>query len=97
MHNSKTSMMLFLLEERICQKANDLGGQAFSTNGLMRRCYNGFGRCKEDVSYLPFNKLQPIFNASSSARAPLSVDHRRLLFEDFVKLEPGIEVTLLLS
>ena len=97
MHNSKTSMMLFLWEERIRQKADGLGGQAFSTNGLMRRCYNSFGRYKDDIIYLPFNKLQPTFNASSLARVPLSIDHHRLLFEDFIELKPGTEVTFLIS
>ena len=34
---------------------------------------------------------------TSIARAPLSIDHHRLLFEDFVELKPGVEVTLLIS
>ena len=90
-------MMLFLREERIQQKADELGGQAFSTNGLMRCCYNGFGRCKEDASYLPFKKLQQRINGLSSARVPLSVDHHRLLSEDLVELKRCTEVTLLIS
>ena len=63
----------------------------------MRRCYNSFGRYKDDIIYLPFNKLQPTFNASSLARVPLSIDHHRLLFEDFIELKPGTEVTFLIS
>ena len=43
-HNSKTSMMLFLCDDRICATAEKVNGQAFSTNGLMCRCYSGFGR-----------------------------------------------------
>ena len=65
--------------------------------GLMLRCYNGFGHCKEDASCLPFKKLQQRINGLSSVRVPLSVDHHRLLFKDFVELKPGTEVTFLIS
>ena len=91
-------MMLFLLEARIRAASDKLNGQAMSTNGLMRHVYSSFGRSNPEVkSYLPFNKLQSIVTDPSIARAPLSIDHHRLLFKDFVEFKPGLEVTLLES
>ena len=99
--------MLWLRENHIQEKTVDLGGNTFSTNGLMRCCYNGFGRSSAVKSYLPFNKLKakltdlsiarhPLTDLSI-ARHPLTVDHHRLLFEDFVELKPDTEVTFLIS
>ena len=52
-HNSKTSMMLFLHAEKLHDRAITLDGKAFSTNGVMRCCYNGFGQSAPCKSYLP--------------------------------------------
>ena len=63
----------------------------------MHRCCNGFGRSSTVKSYLPFNKLKAKLTDLSTARHALTVVHHRLLFEDFVKLKPGTEVTFLIS
>ena len=89
--------MLFLHKACIRAATDDLNGQAMSTNGLMRHVYSSFGRSREVKSYLPFNNLQSTVTDCSIARAPLSINHHRLLFEDFIKLKPGVKVTFLIS
>ena len=95
-HNSKTSMMLFLREDRLRATSLLLGAKPFSTNGVMRRCYNGFGRATS-CSYLPFNNMKPTLIDPTLSTQPLTLDHHRLLFEDFVELTPGTEVVFLVS
>ena len=95
-HNSKTSMMLFLRENRLRATSLSLGAKPFSTNGVMRRCYNGFGS-GNSCSYLPFNLMKPTITDPLLSRQPLTLDHHRLLFEDFVELTPGTEVIFLVS
>ena len=89
--------MHFLCSEKLGDRAVTLDGKAYSTNRVMRRCYNGFGRSAPCKSYLPFNKFKSTITDSNIAREPLSVDHHKLHFEDFVELMPGTEVTLLIS
>ena len=96
-HNSKMSMMLYLHKARICATTDALKGQAMSTNGLMHHVYSSFGHSRPCKSYVPFNKLQSTLTDTSIARVPLTIDHHRLLLEDFVKLKPSVEITFLIS
>ena len=89
-------MMLFLREDRLRATSLALGAKPFSTNGVMRRCYNGFG-VANSCTYVPFNEMKSTLTNSSLSRQPLTVDHHRLLFEDFVELKPGTEVVFLIS
>ena len=73
-HNSKTSMMLFIREDRLCATSVILNGKPFSTNRVMRRCYNGFG-AGTARSYIPLNKMKSTLTDYSLAGQPLSVDH----------------------
>ena len=43
-------MMLFLREARIRAAANQLKGQAMSTNGFMQHVYSGFGCSSTEVN-----------------------------------------------
>ena len=89
-------MMLFLREDCLRATSLSLGAKPFSTNGVMRRCYNGFGSATP-CSYLPCNKMKSTLTDPSLCRHALTLDHHCLLFKDFVELTPGTEVVFLVS
>ena len=88
-------MFSFLRTDRLNTKLVELSRKPFQISAIMKQVYNNFS--SESKVWFPFLHLRELLSDDTKSKEVLTVDHHRLLFEDFVELCEGDYVIILIN
>ena len=88
-----TSLLTFLRHDKITQRYNERNGKPLSVDKTIRSSLNNW-HIQRKMSYRPFSDITNIFE---NAPPSISIDDGRMLLEDYMILQPGCQVTILLT